>query len=83
MCGFWAGGNNGLLFFENATGQAKTVNCACARAMINQFFVPKLQDMNVNNMWFQRDSAVLYKSQKTMQLLHESFPGSIISRFDS
>ncbi|EFN76657.1 hypothetical protein EAI_15297, partial [Harpegnathos saltator] len=52
-CGFWAEGIIGSFFFENAAGQAITVNGAHYHDMIIQFFVPKLQDMDVDDMWFQ------------------------------
>ncbi|EFN78033.1 hypothetical protein EAI_06421, partial [Harpegnathos saltator] len=67
---------------ENAAGQAITaVNGARYRDMINQFFVPKLQDMDVDDMWFQQDGATCHTARETIQLLHESFPGRVISRF--
>ena len=43
-------GRIGLYFFENETGQAATVNGARYRDMITQFFLPKLDDIDVNNM---------------------------------
>ncbi|CAK9818123.1 hypothetical protein ANTQUA_LOCUS9679 [Anthophora quadrimaculata] len=72
--GFWAGGIIGPFFFENAADQAITVNGARYRDMIIQFFVPKLQDIDVNDMWFQQDDATCHTAQETIQLLHESFP---------
>ncbi|PBC26325.1 hypothetical protein APICC_08710 [Apis cerana cerana] len=51
-----------------------------AEAIIGLFFknaavfVPKLQNMNVNNMWFQQDGAICHTTRETIQLLHESFP---------
>ena len=53
-CGFWAGGIIGPYFFENETGQAATVNGARYRDMITQFFLPKLDDIDVANMCFQQ-----------------------------
>ncbi|CAK9806866.1 hypothetical protein ANTPLA_LOCUS5061 [Anthophora plagiata] len=49
--------------------------------MIIQCFVPKLQDMYVNDMWFQQDGTTCYTARETIQLLHESFPVRVISRF--
>ena len=46
-CGFWAGG---IIFFENEADQAATVNGARYRDMITQFFLPKLDDIDVANM---------------------------------
>ncbi|EFN78794.1 hypothetical protein EAI_16705, partial [Harpegnathos saltator] len=80
-CGFWAGGIIGPFFFENAAGQAITVNGARYCDMINQFFVSKLQDIDVDDMWFQQDGATCHTARETIQLLHESFPGRVISRF--
>ena len=51
--------------------QAATVTGAWYRDMITQFFVPKLDEIDVNNMWFQ-----------TIQFLHETFWGRVPSRFD-
>ena len=47
-----------LYFFENETGQATTVNGARYRDTIIQFFLPKLDDIDVANMWFQQDDAI-------------------------
>ena len=49
ICGFWAGGIIGPYFFQNEAGQAATVNGARYR-MITQFFLPKLNDIDVTNM---------------------------------
>lgn len=45
-----------------------------------QFFLPKLQDMDVYDMWFQQDGAICHTARETIQLLHESISGSVISR---
>ena len=79
-CGFWAGGIIGPYFFENEADQAVTVNDRY-RDMITQFFLPKLDDINVANMWFQ-DATCYTIIHKTIQLLHETFPGHVLSRFD-
>ncbi|EFN77407.1 hypothetical protein EAI_14538, partial [Harpegnathos saltator] len=59
---------------ENVAGQAITVNGFRYRNMIIQFFVPKLQDIDVDDMWFQQDGAKCHTARETIQLLHESFP---------
>ena len=51
-CGFWAGGIIGSYFFENEIGQA-TVNDTRYRDIITQFFLPKLDDIDMANLWFQ------------------------------
>ena len=79
-CGFWAGGIIGPYFFENEAGHAATVNGARYLDMITQFFLPKLDDIDVANMWFQ-DATCYTIIHKTIQLLHEIFPGRVLSRF--
>ncbi|CAK9813815.1 hypothetical protein ANTPLA_LOCUS7992 [Anthophora plagiata] len=58
-------------FSENAADQTITVNGARYRDMIIQFFVPKLQDMNVDDMWFQQDGATCHIARETIHLLHD------------
>ena len=54
-CGFWAEGVIGPYFFENEADQATTVNAARYRDTITRFFLPKLNDIDVADMWFQQD----------------------------
>ena len=51
-CEFWPGDVIGPYFFENEAGQAATVNAARYLDMITQFFLPKLDNIDVTNMWF-------------------------------
>ena len=51
------------------------------RELITQFFVPQLADMTVEDMWFQQDGTICHTARETMTLLHEFFPGRVISRF--
>lgn len=80
-CGFWAGGIIGPFFYENEAGQAQTVNGVRYREMITSFFLPRIEEMNVEGMWFQQDGATCHTARETIQLLHQSFPGRVISRF--
>ena len=80
-CGFQAGDIIGPYFFENEAGQAATVNGARYRDTITQFFLPKLDDIDVANMQFQQD-VTCHTTNETIQLLHETFPGRVFSRFD-
>ena len=79
-CAFWAGGIIGLYFFENEAGQTATVNDARYRDTIIQFFLPKLDDTDMANMWFQQ-GGTCHIANETIQLLHETFPGHVLSRF--
>lgn len=79
-CGFWAGGIIGPYFFENEAGAAITVNGERYRSMITNFFWPKLDDMDTDDMWFQQDGATCHTAHATMDILHERFPDMVISR---
>ena len=56
-------------------------NGARYRDMIIQFFVPKLQDMDVDDMWFHQQDATCHTAREIIHLLLESFSGRVISRF--
>ena len=45
-------GRIGLYLFENEAGQAATVNGARYRDVITQFFLLKLDDIDVADIWF-------------------------------
>ena len=78
-CGFWPGG--GSYFFENEAGQAATVNGVRYRDTITRFFLPKLDDIYVADMWFQQDDATCHTANEMIQLLHETFPARVLFRF--
>ena len=52
-CGFPAGCIIGPYFFENEAGQTVTATSARYHDMITQFLLPKLDDIDGANMWFQ------------------------------
>ena len=49
------------------------------RTMINEFLWPELEDMDVDDVYFQQDSATCHTSGETIGLLREKFPGQVIS----
>ena len=50
--------------------------------MITQFFLPQLDYIDVANMmWFQQDNTTCHTANETIQLLHETFPSHVLSRF--
>ena len=49
------------------------------RTMINAFLWPELEDVNVDNVYFQQDGATCHTSDETIDLLCEKFPGRVIS----
>ena len=81
-CGFWTGGVIGPYFFENEAGQAATVNGARYRDVITRFFLPKLDNIDVVDMWFQQNDTTCHTANETIQLSHETFPGRLLSRLD-
>lgn len=80
-CAFWAGGVIGPYFFENAAGNALTVNGVRYREMLTEFLWPELDVIDVEDMFFQQDGATCHTARETMVLLQTKFPGRVISRF--
>ena len=56
-CGFRSSGIIGPFFFENAQGEAVTVNAERYRAMLNEFLFTKVEEQDIGNIWFQQDGA--------------------------
>lgn len=80
-CAMWAGGVIGPYFFENAHGIAVTVNGERYRDMINNFFGPQLEDLDLRDMWFQQDGATSHIARDTREILKRMFPDKLISKF--
>ncbi|GFW89099.1 hypothetical protein TNCV_2685331 [Trichonephila clavipes] len=51
-CALWAGGIIGPNFFKNDEGHNITVNGDRYRAMITNFFIPELNNHDVQELWF-------------------------------
>ena len=79
-CGFCAGGIIGPYFFENEAGAAVSVNGLRYRTIINEFLWPELEDMDVDDVYFQQDGATCHTSGETFGPIREKFPGRVISR---
>ena len=79
-CSFLAGRIIGSYFFENEAGAAVSVNGLRYRTMINEFLWPELEDMDVDDVYFQQNSTTCHTSSETIGLLREKFPGRVISR---
>jgi len=56
------------------------VNGVRYREMITNFLWPELEDMDVDDMWFQQDGATCHTANETMALLRNKFNGRVISR---
>ncbi|GFX05596.1 putative DD41D transposase [Trichonephila clavipes] len=80
-CALWAGGIIGPYFFKNDEGHNVTVNGDRYRAMITNFFIPELNNHDVQELWFQQDGATGHTAHATIDLLKDTFGDRLISRF--
>ncbi|GFU74601.1 uncharacterized protein TNCV_4899961 [Trichonephila clavipes] len=58
-----------------------TVNGDRYRAMITNFFIPKLNNHDVQELWFQQDGTTCHTARATIDLLKDTFGDHLISRF--
>ncbi|GFT93434.1 transposable element Tc3 transposase [Trichonephila clavipes] len=80
-CALWADGIIGPYFFKNDEGHNVTVNADRYRAMITNFFIPELNNHDVQELWFQQDGATCHTIRATIDLLKGTFGDRLISRF--
>ncbi|GFU97140.1 transposable element Tc3 transposase [Trichonephila clavipes] len=80
-CALWAGGIIGPYFFKNDEGHNGTVNGDRYRAMITNFFIPELNNHDVQELWFQQDGATCHTARATIDSLKDTFGDRLISRF--
>ncbi|GFY27511.1 uncharacterized protein TNCV_2071311 [Trichonephila clavipes] len=80
-CALCAGGIIGPYFFKNDEGHNVTVNGDWYRAMITNFFIPELNNFDVQELWFQQDGATCHTARATVDLLKDTFGDRLISRF--
>ncbi|GFW70455.1 putative transposable element [Trichonephila clavipes] len=80
-CALWAGGIIGPYFFKNDEGHNVTVNGDRYRTMITNFFIPELNNHDVQELWFQQDGATCHTTRATIDLLKDAFGDRLISRF--
>ncbi|GFV26849.1 uncharacterized protein TNCV_3455201 [Trichonephila clavipes] len=57
------------------------LNCIVKRAMITNFFIPELNNHDVQELWFQQDGATCHTACATIDLLKDTFGDRLISRF--
>ncbi|GFV67130.1 uncharacterized protein TNCV_3668851 [Trichonephila clavipes] len=68
-------------FFKNDEGLNITVNGDRYRAMITNFFIPELNNHNVQELWFQQDGTKCHTVFATIDLLKNTFGDRLISHF--
>ncbi|GFT26257.1 putative DD41D transposase [Trichonephila clavipes] len=79
-CALWAGGVIGPYFFKNDEDHNVAVNGDRYRAMITNFFIPELNNHDVQELWFQQDGATCHTARATIDLLKDTFGDRLISR---
>ncbi|GFU69719.1 uncharacterized protein TNCV_1221071 [Trichonephila clavipes] len=50
--------------------------------MITNFFIPELNNHDVQELWFQQDGATCHTARATIDLLKDTFGDRLISRFE-
>ncbi|GFV58058.1 transposable element Tc3 transposase [Trichonephila clavipes] len=65
----------------DAEGHNVTVIGDRYRAMITNFFIPELNNHDVQELWFQQDGATCHTARATINLLKDTFGDHLISRF--
>ncbi|GFT75918.1 uncharacterized protein TNCV_2098541 [Trichonephila clavipes] len=80
-CALWAGGIIGPYFFKNDEGHNVTINGDWYRVMITNFFIPELNNQDVQELWFRQDGATCHTARATIDLLKDTFGDRLISRF--
>ncbi|GFX50006.1 putative transposable element [Trichonephila clavipes] len=65
-CALWAGRIIGPYFFKNDECHNVTVNGDRYRAMITNFFIPELNNHDVQELWFQQDGATCHTARATI-----------------
>jgi len=81
-CGF-SGNIIGPFFFENEQGAAVIVNGERYRAMLNEFLLPKFEEEDIDDIWFQQDGASCHTANITIDLLRTVFENRIISHINA
>ncbi|GFX55198.1 putative transposable element [Trichonephila clavipes] len=75
-CRIWSESNPQV----NDEGHNVTVNGDRYRAMITNFFIPELNNPDVQELWFQQDGATCYTARATIDLLKDTLGDRLISR---
>ncbi|GFY06539.1 uncharacterized protein TNCV_3523951 [Trichonephila clavipes] len=75
-CRIWSEANPQV----NDEGHNVTVNGDRYRAMITNFFIPELNNHDVQELWFQQDGATCHTARATIHLLKDTLGDRLISR---
>ena len=78
--GFHAGGVIGPYFSVDENDRHFTVNGERYRAMLEDYLWPELDELDINDIWFQQDGATSNTARVTIDLLKGKFGKRVISR---
>ncbi|CAH1962018.1 unnamed protein product [Acanthoscelides obtectus] len=76
----WSKGIIGPYFFENAAGDAVTVNSERYHVMIEDYFLPQLEGMDMDDVYFQQDGPTCHTTNVNIHRLQSFFGDRVISR---
>ncbi|GFX58220.1 putative DD41D transposase [Trichonephila clavipes] len=76
--GWW---NHWSVLLQKDEGHNVTVNGDRYRDMITNFFIPELNNHDVQELWLQQDGATCHTAHATIYLLKDTFGDHLISRF--
>ncbi|GFW79269.1 putative DD41D transposase [Trichonephila clavipes] len=65
-------------FFKNDEGHNVTVDGDRYGAMITNFFIPELNNRDVQELWFQQNGATCHTARTTIDLLKDTFGDRLI-----
>lgn len=79
-CAFWEKGIIGPYFFEDEDGNAITVNGKQYKSLLINYLWPELNDIDVDNVYFQQDGATCHTTRENIKILKSKFCDRVISR---
>ncbi|GFX62267.1 uncharacterized protein TNCV_3306401 [Trichonephila clavipes] len=80
-CRIWSEANPQVYVETPLHPEKLTVNGDRYRAMTTNFFIPELNNHDVQELWFQQDGATCHTARATIDLLKDTFGDRLISRF--
>ncbi|GFV13937.1 transposase [Trichonephila clavipes] len=80
-CRIWSEANPQVYVETPLHLEKLTVNGDRYRAMITNFFIPELNNHDVQELWFQQDGATCHTARATIDLLKDTFGDRLISCF--
>ena len=72
-CGFSSRGIIGPFFFENEQGETVTVNGDRYRTMLNEFLFTKIEEKDIDSIWYQQNGAKCHTVEALRDVLHPVF----------